>query len=144
MLNYNHDDTHQENGSTIFLFLFFLPSIWEFWIVLKFGFYLGKAVLRITPWPNLNGCIASSIALILFSSTCITATLIWISIPSLNICHWPYQIATNILAGWILVNIFIVAPVILLYLLCRFGKWLFWRDHRYPVIFQTSQYKNHY
>lgn len=139
--DYDHENQHSGYTGAILIGIFLFLILWEAWVVLRFGFRLGRAALRITPWPNLNGCITSFLALVMACSTCMTASWVWIMIPSLNIFHWPHHTATTLFAGWIVVNIFVIAPLILMHLLSRIGIWLFQRDYsRHPVSYsQTSR-----
>lgn len=128
--DYDYEDRRSGYGGTLILGIILFLILWEAWIVMRFGFRLGRAALRITPWSNLNGCIASLLAIIMASSTCITASLVWIMVPSLNIFHWPDRVATHVFAGWVLVNVFIVAPLLLVRLLFSLGAWLFQTDRK--------------
>lgn len=144
MHQYDYDDGDRRSGygGAIIVGIILFLILWEAWIILRFGFRLGRAALRITPWPNLNGCIASFLAIIMACSTCVTASLVWIMVPPLNIFHWPHHTATTLLAGWLLVNAFIIAPLLLMRLLFRIGIWLFQRDcSHHPVSYCRTSHQ---
>ena len=125
---YDDDERQSGYGGALIFGIFLFLILWEVWVVLRFGFRLGRAALRITPWPNFNGFIASFLSITMACSTCITASLVWVMVPSLNIFHWPDRVATNIFAGWALVNVFMVLPLMLIYWVTRFGAWLFRKE----------------
>ncbi len=139
--DYDYEDRRTGYGGAIVLGICLFLILWETWVVLRFGFRIGRAALRITPWPNLNGCIASCLAITMACSTCITASLVWIMLPSLNIFHWLDRTATTLFAGWVLVNAFVIAPLLLMRLLFRIGIWLFQRDYSHHLVSYTERFR---